>query len=91
MNILFTLIIKHLIRNMNKENNSIDNIVDTLKNKVSTIANSIPIQEDLGFYPNVNIKLAVGNLLINAYNNIILFSREQLIELDCCYNKFVGK
>lgn len=76
---------------MNKKNNSIDYIVDTLKNKVSTIANSIPIQEDLGFNANVNIKLAVGNILVQAYSNIILFSEKQVDKLDCCFNKLVGK
>lgn len=89
MNILFTLIIKHLIRNMDYKNDSIDTIVDALKNKASTIVNSIITVEEIGYFPSMNVKLSVTNILIQAYSNVILFSESQMNNFDICLNKLL--
>lgn len=66
-------------------------MLDILDERVSGIAGSITDLADKGFIPNrnkINI-LDWGTILIHAYENIDVFSKEQQDNLDAIYNKVI--
>lgn len=66
-------------------------MLDILDKRVSGIAGSITDLADKGFIPNrnkINI-LDWGTILIHAYENIDVFSKEQQDNLDAIYNKVI--
>lgn len=68
-----------------------DTIVDTLNTKVSTIVESIVILTEEGYVPNNRkiIQLDWCSLLINAFENIDLFSEEQKKNIERLFNTII--
>lgn len=66
-------------------------MLDVLENRISGIADSITVLIDKGYIPNKN-KMTVLNwtpILIDAYENIVLFTEEQQNKLDKLYEKII--
>ena len=66
-------------------------MLDVLENRMSGIANSITVLIDKGYVPNKN-KITILNwtpILIDAYENIALFTEEQQNKLDKIYEKII--
>lgn len=66
-------------------------MLDVLENRMSGIADSILVLIDKGYVPNKN-KMTILNftpILINAYENIALFTEEQQNKLDKIYDKII--
>lgn len=66
-------------------------MLDVLENRMSGIADSILVLIDKGYVPNKN-KMTILNftpILINAYENIALFTEEQQNKLDKLYDKII--
>lgn len=66
-------------------------MLDVLENRMSGIADSITVLIDKGYVPNKN-KMTVLNwtpILIDAYENIALFTEEQQNKLDKIYEKII--
>lgn len=66
-------------------------MLDVLKNRMSGIADCITVLIDRGFIPNKN-KMTILNwtpILIDAYENIALFTEEQESKLNEIYNKVI--
>lgn len=66
-------------------------MLDVLENRMSGIADSITVLIDKGYIPNKN-KMTILNwtpILINAYENIALFTEEQQNKLDKIYEKII--
>ena len=66
-------------------------MLDILKNRMSGIAHSITVLIDKGYIPNKN-KMTILNwtpILIDAYENIVLFTEEQQNKLDKIYEKII--
>ena len=71
------------------EPNLKDAMLDILENRMSGIADCIQILFDNGYVPNKN-KMTILNwtsILIDAYENIDVLSKEQHNKLDIIYNK----
>lgn len=66
-------------------------VLDSLENRLSSIALSIEKLSEQGYISsleNIDI-LNMTTMLIQAYNNIELFSKERQDELDIIYNKLL--
>ena len=66
-------------------------MLDVLENRMSGIADSITVLIDKGYVPNKN-KITILNwtpILIDAYENIALFTEEQQNKLDKIYEKII--
>ena len=66
-------------------------MLDVLENRISGIADSITVLIDKGYIPNKN-KMTILNwtpILIDAYENIVLFTKEQQNKLDKIYEKII--
>lgn len=66
-------------------------MLDVLENRISGIADSITVLIDKGYIPNKN-KMTILNwtpILIDAYENIALFTEEQQNKLDKIYEKII--
>lgn len=66
-------------------------MLDVLENRMSGIADSITVLIDKGYVPNKN-KMTILNwtpILIDAYENIVLFTEEQKNKLDKIYEKII--
>ena len=64
-------------------------MLDVLYNRMSGIAGCIQVLFDEGYIPNKN-KITILNwsaILIDAYENIDVLSKEQQNKLDIIYNK----
>ena len=64
-------------------------MLDVLENRMSGIADCIQVLLAEGYIPNKN-KITILNwsaILIDAYENINIFSEEQQRNLDVIYNK----
>lgn len=71
------------------EPNLKNTMLDVLEDKVSSIANCIVDLNDSGYTPNKR-KLDILNwsmIMIDAFENIDVFSKEQQQKLDILYNK----
>ena len=66
-------------------------MLDVLENRVSGIADCIVALLDEGYNPNKNKTVIMdwGFILIAAYENIDVFSKEQQDALDRIYNKVI--
>lgn len=66
-------------------------ILDTLNNKVSSIANIVSILLEEGYIPNKNkgFKLQVALMLSEAFINIDVLSIDKHKKLENLYNKFI--
>lgn len=66
-------------------------IVDALNNRVSTIIDCIIALLEEGYYPNKNkaVILSWGSILIDAFENIEVFSSEQQTKLENLFNKII--
>ena len=66
-----------------------DTMLDILENRISGIADCITVLFEQGYIPNKN-KITILNwssILIDAYENIDVLSKEQHNALDRIYNK----
>lgn len=66
-------------------------MLDVLENRISGIADSITVLIDKGYVPNKN-KMTILNwtpILIDAYENIALLTKEQQNKLDKIYEKII--
>ena len=66
-------------------------MLDVLENRMSGIADSITVLIDKGYIPNKN-KMTILNwtpILIDAYENIVLFTEEQQNKLNNLYEKII--
>lgn len=64
-------------------------MLDVLENRMSSIADCIQVLLAEGYVPNKN-KITIltwSSILIDAYENINIFSEEQQKKLDIIYNK----
>lgn len=64
-------------------------MLDVLENRMSGIADCIQILFDNGYIPNKN-KMTILNwsaILIDAYENVDILSKEQQDKLDNLYNR----
>ena len=64
-------------------------MLDVLQDRVSSIADCIQVLFDNGYIPNKN-KMTILNwsaILIDAYENVDVLSKEQHEKLDSIYNK----
>ena len=64
-------------------------MLDVLENRISGIADSITVLIDKGYIPNKN-KMTILNwtpILIDAYENVDVLSKEQQDKLDNLYNR----
>ena len=71
------------------EPNLKQSMLDVLENRMSGIADCIQVLLAEGYIPNKN-KITILNwsaILIDAYENINIFSEEQQRNLDVIYNK----
>lgn len=71
------------------ESNIKDAMLDVLENRMSGIADCIQVLFDNGYIPNKN-KITILNwsaILIDAYENVDVLSKEQHKKLDNLYNK----
>ena len=73
------------------DNSIKDSVLDTLNNRVSSIADCIVPLFYNGYNPNKNkyVILTWSSILIDAYDNIDLFTEEQHKKLDRLYNKIM--
>lgn len=64
-------------------------MLDILKERVSGIANCITALFDEGYIPNKNKYTIIDwtSILIDAYENVDILSKEQHDKLDILYNK----
>lgn len=64
-------------------------MLDTLHERVSSITNCIVALLNEGYIPNKNKTTIINwsSILIDAYENIDVFSKEQQNKLDILYNK----
>lgn len=64
-------------------------MLDTLHERVSSITNCIVALLNEGYIPNKNKTTIVNwsSILIDAYENIDVFNKEQQNKLDTLYNK----
>ena len=64
-------------------------MLDVLDKRVSGIASSICKVAELGYTPNKKklLVLSWSSILIDAYENIDVFTKEQQDNLDILYNK----
>lgn len=69
-----------------------DAIVGTLEDKVSTIVNYVIALTKEGYVPNKNkyTKLSWSTIMIDAFENIDIFSVEQQKNLEDIYNKVIS-
>ena len=67
-------------------------ILDTLKDRVSSICDSVLALLEAGYIPNKNktTLLNWSSILIQAYENIDVFSEEQHDKIDSLYNKVMS-
>lgn len=68
-----------------------DTMLVVLENRATSIANCIEALLEEGYIPNNN-KYTILNwssILIHAYENIDIFSKEQQQKLDIVYNKIL--
>lgn len=67
-------------------------MLDILNTRVSGIASSINALVEDGYIPNKNKQTILnwGIILIHAYENIDVFSKEQQVNLDNIYNKVIS-
>ena len=71
------------------ESNLKQAMLDVLENRMSGIADCIQVLFDSGYIPNKN-KMTILNwtaILIDAYENVDVLSKEQQSNLDIIYNK----
>ena len=68
------------------DNSIKDSVLDTLNNRVSSIADCIVSLFDNGYNPNKNkyVILTWSSILIDAYDNIDLFTEAKLIAYERC-------
>lgn len=69
-----------------------DTMLDVLQNRMSGIADCITVLFENGYVPNKN-KITILNwsaILIDAYENVEVLSKEQQDKLDVIYNKVLG-
>ena len=74
------------------ESNIKDAMLDVLENRMSGIADCIQVLFDNGYIPNKN-KMTILNwtaILINAYENVEVMTKEQQNKLDNIYNKVIS-
>lgn len=66
-----------------------ETMLDVLENRTSGIADCITVLSDNGYIPNKNkyVILNWSSILIDAYENIDVFSKEQHEALDRIFNK----
>ena len=66
-----------------------DTMLDVLENRMSGIADCVTALLDQGYIPNKNkgVILSWTCILIDAYENIDIFTKEQQDNLDSIYNK----
>lgn len=66
-------------------------VLDTLENRVSGIADSINVLVTEGYIPNRNKRTILdwSMILIHAYENIDIFTKEQQDKIDVIYNKVI--
>lgn len=66
--------------------------LETLANRVSSVANIILSLIEEGYIPNRNkqIKIQLGLMLIDAFENIDVLNIEQHRKLENIYNKFIS-
>lgn len=66
-------------------------ILDTLRNKVSSIVDSVNKLAELGYIPNKSkrTKLDWSSILIDAYQNIDVLKKEQQDSVDRIFNKII--
>ena len=67
-------------------------MLDSLKDRLSSIADCIQVLLDNGYVPNKN-KITILNwssILIDAYENIDVLSEEQKERVDVLYNKILS-
>ena len=66
-------------------------MLDILNQRVSGIADSVSVLVSEGYIPNKNKKniLNWGMILIDAYENIDIFTKEQQDNLDVIYNTVI--
>lgn len=71
------------------ENKITDTMLDVLQDRMSGIADCIQLLMKEGYLPNKNktIILNWSSILLDAYENIDVFSKEQQKKLDILYNK----
>ena len=64
-------------------------MVDILNDRVSAIADTIQVLLNEGYLPNNNKRtiLSWSSILIDAYENIDILTKEQQNKLDVIYNK----
>lgn len=69
-----------------------DTMLDVLENRMSGIADCIQVLFDNGYIPNKN-KMTILNwtgILIDAYENVDVLTKEQQNKLDIIYNKVLS-
>ena len=69
-----------------------DTMLDVLQNRMSGIADCITVLFDNGYIPNKN-KMTILNwsgILIDAYENVDILTKEQQNRLDNTYNKVIS-
>ena len=69
-----------------------DTMLDVLQNRMSGIADCITVLFDNGYIPNKN-KMTILNwsgILIDAYENVDILTKEQQNRLDNIYNKVIS-
>lgn len=66
-------------------------MVDILNNRISAIADTIQVLLNEGYVPNKNKNtiLSWSSILIDAYQNVDILSKEQQDKLDNIYNKIL--
>ena len=67
-------------------------MLDVLENRMSGIADCIQVLFENGYIPNKN-KMIILNwtpILINAYENVEVMTKEQQNKLDNIYNKIIS-
>ena len=64
-------------------------MLDVLQHRISSIADSIQVLVNEGFVPNKNKDTLLNwtSILIHAYENVDVLSKEQHKKLDNIYNK----
>ena len=74
------------------EPNLKESMLDVLENRMSGIADCIQVLFDNGYIPNKN-KYTILNwssILIDAYENVDVLTKEQQNKLDIIYNKVLS-
>ena len=67
-------------------------MLDVLENRTSSIADCIIVLFDNGYIPNKNkyTILSWSSILIDAYENVDVLTKEQQNKLDIIYNKVLS-